>query len=280
MSLISLLIIYQRFVNCPYAYALTPKFEACKAGYFGDTCDMWNCSGLLYNTTNICNNGTCSSPENCSCFENYYGQTCEKWDCFGTYYNDSRVCASRGQCVAPNVCECFSPDYAGSDCQFDTCCMFYYEFILIISIDGISQNDSRVCSGRGKCVSYNSCQCTNWYGGSNCQFSFQTTAITLIVMGCILVILITLCLIVSPIFLCYYIRTKRKQLQQSRAENEMRSLLSSENSHRDYQSSYINEDWIIHIEDLVFKERLSEGAFGIVFCGLYRNSDVAIKVCI
>jgi serine/threonine protein kinase len=62
---------------------------------------------------------------------------------------------------------------------------------------------------------------------------------------------------------------------------EMQSLLNQ--SLLDSSSSTNSEEreereWIIRIEDLTFSERISEGSFGVVFKGLYRNSPVAIKI--
>ncbi len=40
----------------------------------------------------------------------------------------------------------------------------------------------------------------------------------------------------------------------------------------------MNEDWIINADELTFGERISEGSFGVVYIGTYRNSLVAIKI--
>lgn len=38
-----------------------------------------------------------------------------------------------------------------------------------------------------------------------------------------------------------------------------------------------SQEWLIQRDDLELKERISEGSFGVVFKGTYRNSLVAIK---
>ncbi|KAG2389423.1 hypothetical protein C9374_013983 [Naegleria lovaniensis] len=92
--------------------------------------------------------------------------------CHGKNYTDPTVCNGRGKCVGENTCSCFGnsagsacesckSDYEGPDCQ-------YY---IIRKCFGIPFNDSTVCSGRGECVSANTCQCRHEYSGYNCRFT-------------------------------------------------------------------------------------------------------------
>ena len=88
-----------------------------------------------------------------------------------------------------------------------------------------------------------------------------------------IVVLILLSLL--PFILVYY----RKQRKQRSQEIELRNLLSERliaiNNDDDLN---INEEWIIHRDDIQFETRISEGAFGVVFKGKYKNKmPVAIK---
>jgi serine/threonine protein kinase len=94
----------------------------------------------------------------------------------------------------------------------------------------------------------------------------------LIVSGCLVgtAIVITLVVLLVGIPFC------RKQVKRKRVEMELRSLLRQSLLPGDVQS-IPTEEWFIKYEDLQFHEKISEGAFGVVFRGVYRNSNVAIK---
>ncbi len=144
-----------------------------------------------------------------------------------------------------------------------------------------------MCNNRGTCIKPEVCQCNLNSLGQYCETcvrgqtgiqcsDFESVfdrdlAIGLTIGICSLICILS-GLIVLP-FVVLYLRKRRKQQSQ---EIELKLLLNErlvsdgdENSH---------EEWIIDRDDLEFEERISEGAFGVVFKGMYkRKIPVAIK---
>ena len=96
----------------------------CKPNIFGQYCEIVNCNGVLSNTTSVCSgNGICNVNGTCSCYSGYSGVNCEIFTCFGKMNNDTlNVCNGRGNCVAPDTCQC-NPvlGFYGSECQYKSC---------------------------------------------------------------------------------------------------------------------------------------------------------------
>ncbi|KAF0979944.1 hypothetical protein FDP41_001097 [Naegleria fowleri] len=89
--------------------------------------------------------------------------------CHGKNFTDPTVCNGKGKCVANDACSCFG-NFDGSECEK---CKRQYEgpnceFFIIRKCFGVPYNDSSVCSGRGECVSENTCKCRHEYSGDKC----------------------------------------------------------------------------------------------------------------
>ncbi len=157
---------------------------------------------------------------------------------------------------------------------------------MINSIDGISStNTSIVCSGQGTCSLFDNCTCNVGYTGQWCDVSTnsQISAEEIsqkqmqigVTVGSVLSVVfgIILIIVIVPICTCF-IRRRRKD---SAKRIEMQRLLN-EHLIDDVEMQDANNAWIIHHDDIVFEERVSEGTFGIVFKGLYKKTiHVAIK---
>ncbi|KAL0490933.1 hypothetical protein AKO1_002567, partial [Acrasis kona] len=65
-----------------------------------------------------CVNGYCASLDYCSCNTNWYGDTCNLTFCNGIISNDTSVCSSGGRCSSFNTCTC-NEYRAGAFCYFD-----------------------------------------------------------------------------------------------------------------------------------------------------------------
>ncbi len=156
----------------------------------------------------------------------------------------------------------------------------------------MSNMTDKVCTnGRGTCSGPDKCDCSLQSDGKFCEIckegltgdqctqpivdtSNARMAIG-ITIGVSAFIVIVILLSLLPFIVVYY----RKQRKQRAQEIELRNLLSERliaiNNDDDLR---VNEEWIIHRDDIQFESRISEGAFGVVFKGKYRNKmPVAIK---
>ncbi|EFC39035.1 predicted protein [Naegleria gruberi] len=169
----------------------------CNSTYTGPKCQYPICYGIpSNNTANACSGsvrGTCTSPNTCSCNTGYTGSECQYNICYGYYYPSPNVCYNKGDCIAPNSCNCTATNYTGLDCSYELCspslqCWRRHgscasETYCSCNTDwtGISCNipicysynatdTANVCSNHGTCTSANTCSCvTGWRGAANCS---------------------------------------------------------------------------------------------------------------
>eukprot|EP01080_Neovahlkampfia_damariscottae_P008049 gene8049-12511_t len=129
----------------------------CQEGYVGDTCETPVCAGLNATQNDVCmGRGECNAPEKCECdFGGYAGNNCEYHACGNIPFNHTNVCSSQGNCTSPNRCVC-GQNYTGDYCESALCF-------------GISQHAPSSCSYHGKCLGPNNCLCDPNYSGENCE---------------------------------------------------------------------------------------------------------------
>jgi hypothetical protein len=120
-------------------------------------CKYGTCSSVIGLNPSVCSgHGICSLNNTCICDQGYSGKECEDFYCFNKHYKAFDVC-NMNQCVGPDKCDCKQKHLqSGDNCQYFTC-------------NGISDKNSTVCSGNGKCVNPNFCDCNNGYFGQNCE---------------------------------------------------------------------------------------------------------------
>jgi alpha-tubulin suppressor-like RCC1 family protein len=138
---------------------------------------------------------------------------------------------------------------------------------------GKSSNDRSVCSGNGKCTKPATCECQPLYKGENCQ-QLSALAFVLIALGGTAIAVVSLLVI---ILVLVYILNKafigiRSIIKQRRTEIEMNALLQESLLKDDVELT----DWVIPLSEITLLEKISEGSFGLVFKGRYKNSDVYV----
>lgn len=138
----------------------------CVPGWFGDKCDLTNCSMIASNNSTVCGgNGKCIAPETCRCVPGFIGNNCDAI-CPPTNSNCTECppicdstnglsCSGHGNCIGANNCTC-NPNYNGASCNETTC-------------GGIDSFSPSVCSGNGICAAFNSCICTCDWIGPDCE---------------------------------------------------------------------------------------------------------------
>ncbi|EFC41344.1 predicted protein [Naegleria gruberi] len=156
----------------------------CNQNYFGDNCELTTCNNLASNSGLACNLvGNCTDYNTCVCPYGYTGSWCEQTTCFGVATSSPSVCNGHGNCTTMDMCSCDPKyGYGGSNCNITTCdgelstssqcnCSENYhgEWCELTTCNGIDSNSTEACSGRGRCVDYNSCVCSNGYYGDDCQ---------------------------------------------------------------------------------------------------------------
>lgn len=155
-----------------------------------------------------------------------------------------------------------SDAYSGSLCDIPVCF-------------GKPANDPNVCGGNGQCFSPHACSCRDLFSGDQCT-QLSGFAYLLIIIGSVAMGLVVLVLLVFFIFMVtrYCVKVMRNVAKQRKAEIEMKSLLHQSLIKADQLLDLVDRDWVISLADLTFTERLSEGSFGVVFKGVYKNADV------
>ena len=141
----------------------------CNAGYTGAACSIPTCYGISKFDSNACSGlGQCIGPNQCSC-SNVSVSDFHNCQPYAFCHNQSslnvaaNVCSGKGTCQAAesllvqdqSICD---PGYFGDMCQYTKCY-------------GFMNNDTLACSGNGKCVGPDTCQCTNdtIYTGKQCS---------------------------------------------------------------------------------------------------------------
>jgi uncharacterized membrane protein len=237
----------------------------CYEGYTGPECQYYFCFSTNYNDTAVCSaHGTCIAPNQCLCDIDYYGDNCQLYSCFEIQFDSANVCSSHGRCIVPNYCEC-SSEYRGNKCSEPVC---YGQF----------GNDA--CNGpaNGVCTAPNNCTCKSQYEGIYCEVEKhasipQWAIITVGTIGGLLVVVVVFLIPTLIGCLTYRNKLRKKRKDTERIEEIMRERLLESDIELE-----ATEDWLIRRDDLELKERLSEGSFGVVFRGLYKNAPVAIKM--
>jgi len=123
---------------------------------------VYRCDQETSLSPNACSsNGKCVLDGRCECKPGYLGDQCNIESCNGLPATHKHVCFGRGDCVAPDTCNCTDPMYSGQFCQEKTFseCFGVAEF----------SPEVLVCSGHGQCVSDNKCQCTSGFAGEKCD---------------------------------------------------------------------------------------------------------------
>ncbi|KAG2389232.1 hypothetical protein C9374_014632 [Naegleria lovaniensis] len=139
--------------------ALVELVSGCSDGWFGQSCDIPQCHGILANETSVCNNqnGTCIRPDVCQCIDGYNGSECEIPMCFGVNSTSSDVCNyGNGTCVSKDNCKCNS-GWTGDECEIAIC-------------NSIRADEARVCSNKqGDCILPEICKCMDGWTDSQCS---------------------------------------------------------------------------------------------------------------
>ncbi len=246
---------------------------SCRFGYYGSTCEYYNCFGERYDSPNVCSGfGVCKDVGICQCKEKYSGPDCSLVECFSK--TGANACGN-GKCVSPDLCKC-NVGYTGVECDLPIC-------------NGLNSNQSGVCNDRGTCIKPDYCLCNPTAEGQFCEIckpghsgktcsedtkdSFDIDVAIGVTVGISSFFAILATLVAVP-FIVLYCKKRRKQQAQ---EIELKLLLSERLVAEEGEGS-VNEEWIIDRDDIAFEERISEGAFGIVFKGMYkRKMPIAIK---
>jgi hypothetical protein len=152
--------------------------------------------------------------------------------------------------------------YVGDYCEIPLCGDF-------------SSDHPSVCNAHGQCLSPGVCKCTDGYSGVNCMTAplIDDKKATIIgaTVGSVGGVFILVFIIIS---IGCTIRYRTQVVKQKRVEMEMKTLLHESLIRADQLSEKADMEWVIPFSDLTFLERLSEGSFGVVLKGRYKNTDV------
>jgi hypothetical protein len=176
-----------------------------------------------------------------------------------------------GQYHSATIFEICQDGYVGPDCNLPVCCKCLSHVVFIILV---GKDWNKGCNGHGYCYEPDKCTCNFMYSNVNRCASLSTQGIVLItavsVIGAALLVGIIIGFGLAPFL--------HRQAKRKRAELELRSLLRENLLPGEGDAEMeATEEWFIEYQDLKFAELLSEGSFGVVFRGEYRNSQVAIK---
>jgi hypothetical protein len=176
-------------------------------------------------------------------------------------------------CVGYNKCSCFS-GYSNLNCSDYKCF-------------GFSSVFNGVCSGNGKCISSDMCQCiSTFYKGQNCDDVSNIVGIVLglllpililVLLVCIISILIIIFIIFALILLKIY--QKNKTLLNIQNQGKIISI----NLELQEKLLLLNNMNKISFKKIKFDKKnnenviLGKGATSIVYSGTIGNQKVAIK---
>jgi hypothetical protein len=130
-----------------------------------------------------------------------------------------------------------------------------------------------VCSGHGKCIAPQTCECHMLWEGKFCEVmsasAIAIVTVCSVVGGTLAIILIVLAAVFTTMHCGRVVRQKQ-------VETEMKELLHQSLIRGDALAEQVDRDWVIPFVDLVFDERISEGSFGIVMRGRYQKGSVYV----
>jgi hypothetical protein len=141
--------------------------------------------------------------------------------------------------------------------------------------NGYTNDDTMVCNSHGQCLSPDMCKCADGYSGANCMtaplIDDKSGIIIGATAGSVGGVFILLFVVIS---IGCTIRYRTQVVRQKRVEMEMKTLLHESLIRADQLSEQADMEWVIPFSDLTFLERISEGSFGVVLKGRYKNADV------
>lgn len=85
--------------------------------------DPFLCGGLRASDPNVCTQrrGTCISESHCNCTAGYFGDSCELYQCYGLDATDPNACDGHGSCYNIDQCSCYPwLGYGGLNCSTPT----------------------------------------------------------------------------------------------------------------------------------------------------------------
>ncbi|KAL9649551.1 hypothetical protein ABK040_003229 [Willaertia magna] len=138
---------------------------------------------------------------------------------------------------------------------------------------GESSISSSVCSGQGKCVGPNKCECFKGFSGNVCSVDDELLKKIVIPISVIIFILVVL----LGIGLLIYIYRNSQWNKRKRVEAELeRKLLDFE---LQLESNMVNSNssYIIPMEELELIKKIGEGGFGSVYLAKWKQTTVAVK---
>eukprot|EP01080_Neovahlkampfia_damariscottae_P006368 gene6368-10375_t len=153
----------------------------CQSGYSGVDCSVFQCFGINRTESMVCSgNGNCTSSNFCQCDLNYNGAQCESFTCFEVNSTDPNVCSSHGNCTSFNNCTCMN-GYTGIQCEVappqpsPSVSPITSPSVSPIASPtfkcfGLTPDQINACSGKGECISQDSCSCNPGFNGNQCQF--------------------------------------------------------------------------------------------------------------
>jgi tRNA A-37 threonylcarbamoyl transferase component Bud32 len=239
-----------------------PNTCACESDkYIGNKCDYPKCFSYYSNETGqTCSgHGICIGVDKCKCDTRYTGEICSVPICHGKKASDTEVCSNNGDCIAPDECKCHN-GYDGKECNVVVC-------------NNIKSDDkSNVCNGRGSCDRPERCTCYGPYFGDYCDKEKSKYA-----WLAVLILFPLLCCLAFAI-IPWYVHIKSAREKKKRDDDLRQKLMMYElGEDTDIETEGIASTILIDIKELEFKSRISEGASGVVYKGLYANQWVAIK---
>jgi len=243
-------------------YYLSGGYCICSRGYTGELCQYGICFGLNSSIPDVCSgHGSCVSVNNCNCSSFYTGYMCQLNICYGINQTSQNVCSGQGNCTSPNNCQC-NHGYSGYMCQLSICY-------------GINATSSNVCSGHGECRAPNKCVCRRFYEGNMCQKN------KLLYLNLLLLVIPVIVLIMALIawFLWLFKRGFLEVRKKEKKEKELfAKLLEYEMAEKESDSvKLVRTNLKINLDELNFITKISEGAGGIVYKGIWYHQTVAIK---
>jgi hypothetical protein len=236
---------------------VSPNNCTCHHSYTGYNCQLNICYGINQTSMDVCSgHGNCTGANNCVCNEYYKGTTCEYPVCYGISQYTGNACSGNGRCVSPNNCTCID-GYTGKECEYFACF-------------GYSQMSRQVCSGHGACQGPNICKCDFRYYGSDCSNERKLQYLWF------LSLLVPLVLIILVIVFWYFYKLRKKKIKENALYQKLMEYEMPEKEEINADNFAVS-DLKINLNQISFISKISEGAGGIVYKGLWYQKTIAIK---